>query len=224
VLLHHPYHHHEFVCCYSDQRVIDVENRSNYIALRKRWEVLDKTITFPEDEIGADNEPSYMDHSEDECDQDDSNSLAPPTTHQGVSSSYEPTIVCRTCGKPCTVAEDSGSVAGEGGVAAGGGVVGERCVGCTSSDAEGQERSVTEGHGMGGASVSESCYLCEPAQNEHRYSTTGVLDEDGLGMLNILELTSRVSCAISGAIINALPWSRLSGEHGIRVMVKFYLG
>ena len=190
--------------------MIDVENRANYIALRKRWEVLDKTITFPEDEMGGDSEP-YMDHSEDECEQDDSNSLAPPThyqttptTHQEVCSSYEPTTVCRTCGKSC-------GVAGTGGVAGCGGVAGEACLGCTSSNdravgdegggAEGDRGGGAEGDDRGGTSFTKSCYLCEHAQYERRrFSTSGVLDEDGLGMLSILELTSRVSYAFVGGV------------------------
>ena len=53
---------------YREQRAIDLENRSQYQALCRRWEVLDKTITFPEDDIS--NSPSYMKLSDDE---DDSN-------------------------------------------------------------------------------------------------------------------------------------------------------
>jgi hypothetical protein len=48
-----------------DRKTIDIENRANYIALRQRWRVLDKTITFPDDEL-TDEDPWYMELSEDE--------------------------------------------------------------------------------------------------------------------------------------------------------------
>lgn len=48
-----------------DRKTIDIENRANYIALRRRWEVMDRTITFPEDDLAAE-EPWYMEFSEDE--------------------------------------------------------------------------------------------------------------------------------------------------------------
>ena len=48
-----------------DQKAIDIENRANYVALAQRWEVLDKTIQIPEEEM-TQAVPEYMNDSEDE--------------------------------------------------------------------------------------------------------------------------------------------------------------
>ena len=68
-----------------DRKTIDIENRANYIALRRRWEVMDRTITFPEDDL-AEEEPWYMELSEDE--ETDSNSAPSPddSTSSGACS------------------------------------------------------------------------------------------------------------------------------------------
>ena len=55
-------HNHTF----SDQKTIDLENRANYIALRQRWEVLDKTIEVPDQEPTIHNTPSYLELSDDD--------------------------------------------------------------------------------------------------------------------------------------------------------------
>ena len=52
---------------YRDQKTIDIENRANYVALKKRWGVLDVTIQIPEDEM-LKSVPAYMEGSEDEED------------------------------------------------------------------------------------------------------------------------------------------------------------
>lgn len=163
----------------SDQKAIDVENRANYIALRKRWEVLDKTITFPEDEI-ADNTPWYMSASEDECEEDDSNSLPPPH-HSPLSSALEPTTVCRTCGKSCVLAN------GETGV----GVrdCRSKVTRCADCAAKSGDRVASAERNRDDAS-SKGCGLCERACRK-RFSTVGVL-EDGSAMLQILEFPSKV--------------------------------
>lgn len=69
-----------------DRKTIDIENRANYIALRRRWEVMDKTITFPEDDL-AEEEPWYMELSEDE----DTDSNSAPSPDDSTPSSNEPT-------------------------------------------------------------------------------------------------------------------------------------
>ena len=55
-----------------EQKTIDLENRSQYQALCHRWEVLDKAVQLPDDDLSE--APPYMELSDDE---DDSNSCTP---------------------------------------------------------------------------------------------------------------------------------------------------
>ena len=186
-----------FIFFFSDQKAIDLENRASYTALRKRWEVLDMTITFPEEEIG-DNSPPYMEASEGECEQDDSNSLPPPLSpypspfrltlpsdHQ-VSSTSEFTAMCRTCGKArATVSKEKGVVSECDGQE-------EKCAGCVGNGgvASYQPPGVEEVDGKG--LNFEVCCFCDRARGQ-RFSTSGVVDDDGTVMLQILELPSKVT-------------------------------
>lgn len=43
---------------HSERKIIDIENRSHYQALRERWEVLDKTVFLPDDDLVE--APPYM--------------------------------------------------------------------------------------------------------------------------------------------------------------------
>ena len=60
----------------SEQKTIDVENRARYQALRDRWEVLDKTITIPDDDLV--DSPPYMELSEDEQEEEEEDSTYCP--------------------------------------------------------------------------------------------------------------------------------------------------
>ena len=53
-----------------------MENRARYQALRDRWEVLDKTITLPDDDLV--DSPPYMELSEDEQEDEDEDSTYCP--------------------------------------------------------------------------------------------------------------------------------------------------
>lgn len=74
-----------------DQKAIDIENRANYFALRKRWEVLDKTIQIPDDEM-VKNVPPYMEvGSEDEGEvEEDEKTNSPMATGNTVDAQTQP--------------------------------------------------------------------------------------------------------------------------------------
>lgn len=54
-----------------EQKTLDLENRARYTALQRRWVVLDKTVTFPDDEPVGDSQ-DYLELSEGEDDDDES--------------------------------------------------------------------------------------------------------------------------------------------------------
>lgn len=74
---------------FRDQKTIDIENRANYVALKKRWEVLDMTIQIPEDEMVR-IVPPYMEDSDDE---DESSNLSSPATIDPVNKQTRVTVV-----------------------------------------------------------------------------------------------------------------------------------
>lgn len=58
-----------FISPHREQKTLDLENRARYTALQKRWEVLDKTITIPDDDLSYSGQ-EYLEHSDGE-DEDD---------------------------------------------------------------------------------------------------------------------------------------------------------
>jgi hypothetical protein len=87
---------------YRDQKAIDIENRANYLALRKRWEVLDVTIQIPDDEM-VKNVPPYMEEgSEDEREEEEketnsSSAVATPTGDTLGTQTQPPNDSCPVC-------------------------------------------------------------------------------------------------------------------------------
>lgn len=76
------------------------------MALRRRWEVMDKTITFPDDDLLEG--PWYMEFSDDE-DNNDSNSRPPPPTPPPGQVSESKKIEGHGRGANLTESRDSGN-------------------------------------------------------------------------------------------------------------------
>ena len=82
---------------YRDQKAIDIENRANYLALRKRWEVLDVTIQIPDDEM-VKSVPPYMEAgSEDESEEEEeTNSPSTSTSATATATANSDTLDTQT--------------------------------------------------------------------------------------------------------------------------------
>ena len=182
-------------CVCSDQKAIDVDNRAHYVALRKRWEVLDKLIIYPDDDI-TDATPWYMESSDDENEEDDSNSCPPPLIDQELFSAARATDVCRLCGRSCDTNVAAGRSCGGGNRKNSprcGGTVGDNgSVRCLECGVEG--KGYVDGRVMRGTypvTSSSGCGLCGGVRGR-RCSSSGVLDQEGVPMLQVLELPSKV--------------------------------
>ena len=85
-----------------DQKAIDIENRANYLALRKRWEVLDVTIQIPDDEMVKSIPPYMEEGSEDEREEEETNSPSALATAMANSDTLDtqtqpPNDSCSVC-------------------------------------------------------------------------------------------------------------------------------
>lgn len=205
-----------------DQKTIDIENRANYNALHRRWEVLDMTIQIPDDEM-VKSVPVYMEDSEDE---EDSNSSSPPTKTSLDEQSQQTVDSCLGCKKsdPDDVSEmskDKQKVSHPSAVectntctCCGGGMHHSSHVQPSASSCSSQNNSSP---GDWSTSTENTTDLCqhfddriaatssfswdEDRQSERRpkcrcnfrrKSSSDVLDEDGLALFNILEFPSKV--------------------------------
>ncbi len=101
-----------------DQRTIDLENRANYLALRQRWQILDKTLQIPNHEPTINDHPSYLEHSdENTCSPSPSNATTRTETDvssedKDVLNSLEESldrsnVVCNSCHKTMTLSSSS---------------------------------------------------------------------------------------------------------------------
>ena len=207
---------HMFTC--RDRKTIDIENRANYIALRRRWEVLDKTVMFPDDDIS--DTLWYTEFSDDET--SDSNSrpspvpddLSPPSTagirgSGGVaesrrtltasrdsgnfteasfetssevsSSTCNGTEVCSECGRSLGSEEVGTTTSISGGVAG-------RCENCGDVEVAATLPSSAGYRGCG-------------CRKRRRRSSSGILDQEGRTLLEILEFPSKVrGCIVHGYV------------------------
>ena len=177
----------------SDQKAIDVDNRAHYLALRRRWEVLDKTITFPDDDVI---EPTqwYMETSDNECEEDDSNSSPSSISHSPTDreliSNARATDMCRSCGKSFDIKNAVKNEMGEHRSYGDDGRT-DVCVEC-SVRVEDCAAGDAVRNGAAPATYSNGCGLCRGEKRRRRCSSSGVLDPEGVAMLQILEFPSRV--------------------------------
>ena len=80
---------------YRDQKAIDIENRANYLALRKRWEVLDVTIQIPDDEM-VKSVPPYMEAGSEDESEEEEETNSPSTSATATATANSDTLDTQT--------------------------------------------------------------------------------------------------------------------------------
>jgi hypothetical protein len=178
---------------FREQKTIDIENRSQYQALCRRWEVLDEAVTLPDDDLCA--APPYMELSDGE---DDSNCCTPASESRQRTVS-DCSVRCHSNGgvrtrlKSPSVGETQQSA---------------RCSDLASlrSKGHGEVESVAMITDKRNVTPDQECVVNGGMEGEcdrqpqcgcdfRRRSWDEVLDEEGEGLLSILELTSKVFAA-----------------------------
>ena len=205
-----------------DQKTIDIENRANYVALAQRWEVLDVTIQIPEEEMSK-SIPVYMEDSEDEGDcglsspdnqtektgnprnTDEPSSVENPEKSQPSDSN----LTGDCCGVNCSQGESTGSAVTDvqhsphvqaalprsqcGGSQVESSGDDGQCSGEACDHINGRVPSSSslqsQGDPQTGSGKRCSCHC-------RQKSSSGVLDEEGQALLNILEFPSKVLWAV----------------------------
>ena len=212
-----------------DQKTIDIENRANYVALAQRWEVLDVTIQIPEEEMSK-SIPVYMEDSEDEEDcglssPDDQtektgnprNTDEPSSVENSEKSQTSDSALTVGCGGVnCSEGESTGSAVTDvqhsphvqaalprsqcGGSQVESSEDGGLCSSDVCDHVNGRVASSSSLQSQGDAqSVSGRRCGCHCRQK----SSSGVLDEEGQALLNILEFPSKVSMGCSSIVLKS---------------------
>jgi len=178
-----------------EQKTIDVENRAHYQALRDRWEVLDKAVTLPDDDLV--DSPPYMELSSDEEEEEVSTYCPAGSKYQQVldrhrksePSNFHGTELKSSVGD---VARSKSSSVDETGASASTvkhvSTCEERKSPIVSNSGRHPPRAKKKGSSMEESGDVESTCSC----NFRRRSCDSVLDEEGRALLQILEFPSKV--------------------------------
>ena len=173
-----------------DQKTIDIENRAHYQALRQRWEILDKSIYLPDDDLV--NSPPYMELSEDE--DGDSNFSSPnhePPRHskkQGANGSVKTSErTLRSISDPAPVVtelDEEEKVRTKSEVTA---------AVCTNTHLTRTHTSANKANGSaGGKSGGDNSTSLKCGCDFKKHSYEELLDSEGEAMMQILEFPSKV--------------------------------
>lgn len=165
-----------------EQKTIDIENRAHYQALRRRWVVLDATITLPDDDLV--HAPPYMELSDGDEDKEDSNRspLAPESRLSSDSASGG-----TPSGNPGTDCEGSGCVPALKPKGLSNGLRPDRL---GSFDTENRDRTCSAPCPSPTTKTSRGVPECPCDFRKKSYDD--VLDEEGRALLQILEFPAKV--------------------------------
>jgi hypothetical protein len=184
---------------FREQKTIDIENRSQYQALCKRWENIDKNVAMPDDDLSE--SPPYMELSDDD-DGDDSNYC--PPRESGLSQcgrSLSNPFPDGRAGLDRSRSSDTGGVEPRHKSPSDGNVVLSAAVGFLEERSRGRardngrEEEETDRDTVVNGDEAESNRQPKCECDFRRRSWEDLVDEDGRALLSILEFPSRVFAA-----------------------------